>query len=380
MNILVFSWRDPKHPLAGGAEQVMHEHMKGWVAAGHDVTLFSSLFNGSLNEEELDGIRIIRRGYQHHLSVQFAGFLYYQKHNDQYDFIVDQFHGMPFFTPLYVQKPKLAIIQEIAQKVWFLNPFPWPINWIYGSVGYILEPLVFLLYKNTLFMTGSNSAKEDVSKFGIPKNAITIISHGVILDKPKYLPPKEKVKTISYLGILSKDKGIEDALRCFSLLKAERKCQFWVIGKPETQEYFTHIKKLVNELHMENDIKFWGFVDQKTKFDLLTRSHILINPSVHEGWGLVNIEANAVGTPVVAYKSKGLVDSVKDGISGIITNNNTPEDLAKAVQIIIRDKKRYKIFCKDSVQWSRLFSWDKSRKLSLQLIEKISTGYRLKMQ
>jgi len=34
MNILVFSWRDPKHPTAGGAEQVMHEHMKGWIAAG----------------------------------------------------------------------------------------------------------------------------------------------------------------------------------------------------------------------------------------------------------------------------------------------------------------------------------------------------------
>jgi len=46
MNILVFSWRDPKHPLAGGAEQVMHEHMKGWVGAGHKVTLFTSHFSG----------------------------------------------------------------------------------------------------------------------------------------------------------------------------------------------------------------------------------------------------------------------------------------------------------------------------------------------
>ena len=56
MNILVFSWRDPKHPLAGGAEQSMHEHMKGWMQAGHKVTLFSSKNNNSSKEEILDAI------------------------------------------------------------------------------------------------------------------------------------------------------------------------------------------------------------------------------------------------------------------------------------------------------------------------------------
>ena len=53
MRILVFSWRDPKHPLAGGAEQVMHEHMKGWIEAGHKVTLFSSKLDVLKNEKSL---------------------------------------------------------------------------------------------------------------------------------------------------------------------------------------------------------------------------------------------------------------------------------------------------------------------------------------
>ena len=73
MNILVFSWRDPKHPKAGGAEQVMHEHMKGWVAAGHNVTLFSSKTDKSSPEETLDKINIVRRGYEY-VGVQIAAF------------------------------------------------------------------------------------------------------------------------------------------------------------------------------------------------------------------------------------------------------------------------------------------------------------------
>ncbi|MFC1625805.1 hypothetical protein ACFL1Q_02105 [Patescibacteria group bacterium] len=96
MNILILSWRDPKHPLAGGAEQVMHQHMKGWVKVGHDVTLFSSKCKNLHNSESFEGVKIIRKGYQY-LGVQIAGLFYYLKNKNSYDFVVDQFHGLPFF-------------------------------------------------------------------------------------------------------------------------------------------------------------------------------------------------------------------------------------------------------------------------------------------
>ena len=134
MRILVFSWRDPKHPLAGGAEQVMHEHMKGWVKAGHEVTLFSSRFKNLPEEETIDGINIIRQGYQY-IGVQITGFIYFLKNRSKFDLVIDQFHGLPFFTPLYIRIPKLAVIQETAGKVWFLNHLPWPLNWLVGING-----------------------------------------------------------------------------------------------------------------------------------------------------------------------------------------------------------------------------------------------------
>ncbi len=370
MNILVFSWRDPRHPLAGGAEQVMHEHMKGWVKVGHKVTLFSSRLNNLVTEEGIDGIDIVRQGYQY-LGVQLAGFFYYLRNRKKFDLVVDQFHGLPFLTPLYVRKPKLAVIQEVAKAVWFLNPLPKPLNWIIGVIGYLGEPLVFLFYRKVHFMTGSHSAKEDVAKFGIPKKNITVVPHGVVIKKLKVKRKKSKVKTIVYLGILSKDKGIEDAIKCFSILHQKGNFIFWVIGKPETEKYGHQIKELVRKLKLSHKIKFWGFVSQEKKFKLLSKAHILINPSAHEGWGLVNIEANACGVPVVAYESAGLVDSIKNDYSGILCQVHTPEKLAEQVLSILQDEKKYEKMKNQAIKWSNRFSWRRSIDLSSQLIKNI---------
>lgn len=371
MRILVFSWRDPKHPLAGGAEQVMHEHMKGWIAAGHSVTLFSSKTPGLKSKEIIDGVEIRRRGYQY-LGVQIAGFLYYLKNKDKYDFLVDQFHGLPFFTPVYSKKPKIAVIQETARKVWFLNPFPVPFNFIVGIFGFFLEPIFFLCYKNTQFATGSYSAKVDVAKMNIPLRSITVWPHGVIVPKIKRKKQKEKSKTICFLGVLSKDKGILDAIRCFKILSGKDEgYQFWIIGKPETEHFGLMIKKLVKKLQLEKKIKFWGFVSKNKKFELLATSHVLINPSVREGWGLVNIEANAVGVPVVSYNAAGLIDSVKNNYSGIFVKKNDAKSLAEVIENLIENKPKYLRLSKTAILWSDQFKWSNSVKISLRSIDKI---------
>lgn len=381
MNILIFSWRDPKHPLAGGAEQSVHEHAKGWIAAGNTVTLFSSLFKGGLPEEDLDGVHIIRKGNQL-LGVQIAVFFWYLFQNgNQFDLVIDCFHGIPFFTPLFISTKKIALIQEVAKEVWLLNHLPRPLNIIVGFIGFLLEPIMFLFYKNVPFMTASKSTKEDLVKFGIPSRNITIIPHGVIINYDKKLPTKEKLKTITFLGTVARDKGIEDVIKTFNILnnyrlsmRSNEKFNFWVLGSG-VSEYVNYIKQLSSRLGIAQEIHFFGFVSEEEKFNRLARSHILINPSVREGWGLVNIEANRMGTPVVAYRSPGLVDSVSAGNSGVLCQQNTPDDLAKNILRILDDNDLYRKLCKDSIAWSNNFTWEKSKTMSINLIEKIvNTG------
>lgn len=372
MRILAFSWRDPKHPLAGGAEQVIHEYAKGWVKAGHEVTFFSSLLRGMPRSETLDNIKIIRGGYQY-FGVQMAGFLHYLMNRHKYDLVIDQFHGFPFFTPLFVKKPKIALIHETTGKLWFLNPLFWPFNWIISIIGYFSEPIIFKLYKNIPFMTISKSTKDDLVNFGIPEKNIKVIHNGVT-SKNITRTNKEKVHTILYLGILSKDKGIEDAIKCFALLSQKGRFQFWVVGRTEPEWYFNNIKKLVDKLKLSSKVKFWGYVNDNTKFKLLSKAHILINPSIKEGWGLVNIEANTMYTPVVAYCSLGLRDSVKTNINGYLCLKNTPENLAEHVLKLLDNKKIYADIQNKAYLWSKRYNWQKSTNQSLKFLIKIANG------
>ena len=369
MNILVLSWRDHKHPQAGGAEQVMREHMRGWIAGGHNVTLFSSRFVGCQKHEESEGIEIFHCGDQY-IGVKIKAFKFWLKNNKRFDLVIDQFHGIPFFTPLYVRKSKFAVLQELAKEVWFLSGFSFPLNYIIGVVGYIVEPFIFLLYRKVPFMVGSESAKADLENVGIPSKNITIIPHGVIIEKLKKLPAKEKIKTVVFLGALTKDKGIEDALKVFSYLAKLGDYNFWVIGKGG-KEYEKYLLNLAEELGIKSKVKFWGFVSEVKKFELLAKAHILVNPSIREGWGLVNIEANAMAMPVVAYKSAGLVDSVKDGQSGIIVKKNSPEKLAEEITILFKNSEKYKNLQTGAISWSRKFFWAKSCQKSLNLINRL---------
>lgn len=370
MNILVFSWRDSKHPLSGGAEQVVREHMRGWISAGHSVTHFSSTFKGGPSIETWDEIIYIRKGLQL-LGVQIEAFFWYLfgKH-PKFDLVVDEFHGIPFFTPFYVRSKKVAILQEVAREVWLKNDLPFPFNIIIGVIGYIFEPLVYIFYKNIPFIVGSNSAKVELKKVGIPTRNIHVIPHGVVLFLPKILPKKEKIKTIIFLGALAKDKGIEDAIETFSNLNKKGDFRFWIIGRGGN-DYVPKLKEKCANLGIESKTKFWGYVSDKEKFELLAKAHVMINPSLLEGWGLVNIEANSVGTPIVAYNSPGLVDSVRNGESGVICRENTPLAMSNEVLKILENNKIYTDLQSGSRAWSKNFSWEKSKTMSLTLISDI---------
>jgi glycosyltransferase involved in cell wall biosynthesis len=119
---------------------------------------------------------------------------------------------------------------------------------------------------------------------------------------------------------------------------------------------------MLNELKrtVNNDVKFFGHVSNDVKYDLLSRSHVVLVPSMREGWGLIVTESNAMGTPVVAYDVNGLRDSVIDGRNGILVKDKNPESLAKSALTILRDKAMLKGFSVNALEYSRGFSWDKT--------------------
>jgi len=369
MNILILSWRGPGHPNAGGAEISTHEHAKGWVKAGHSVTLFTAAFVRGIEYEVIDGVNIIRRGRQI-FGVQWEAFKWYLfGDHAKFDLVVDQFHGLPFFTPLYIRIKKLAFIHEVTKNVWKLNPWSFPLSLVPAIFGPLVEPFIFKFYKKVPFMTVSESTRQDLIEWGIQKDNITIIHNGITV--PSNINAKKSNKTtILFLGALSKDKGIEDTLEVFSLVqKRYSDIEFWIAGQCNPI-YFLRLKEKVKNLNLKNT-KFLGYVSEQSKFEYFKKATLLINTSVREGWGLVVIEAASVGTPTVAYRVPGLKDSVLDNKTGILCDPN-PTSIASEIISLLNNKLLLYSLSKNSIGWSKKFTWPESVRQSLKLLEKIS--------
>ncbi len=359
MRILILNWRDPKHPFAGGAEKSIFEHAKFWAKQGARVTWFASTFANAKKEQSIDGIKIIRAGNHYTVHLHFIVYSLLNRFKDV-DIVVDCFHFVPFFTPIFASnKKKIALIQETGGRLWFNNIF-FPLS----LIGYLTEPLFFLFYRGVEFITSSDSTKKDLVRFGIKEQKVHIIPHGV--DRKHSNAIKEKNPTILYLGFLTKDKGFEDASEAASIVKQKIKnLQYWIAGKEGKKGDFNwHIGRA------RNFAKYFGFVSEKEKFDLYKKAWVLVHPSEKEGWGLTVVEAATQGTPTVGYDVPGLRDSVKNNKTGVLVVKN-PQYLANAIISLVKNKQELSKMSQDAISWSKKFNWEKSTKESWSMINSL---------
>lgn len=364
MNALILNWRDPKNPQAGGAEKATLYHAKGLLEKGHGVVWFCSSFKNSKGEEIVDGIVYLRRGNAY--TVFFYAFAYLLFNQRKYDLIIDEIHGFGFFTPLYVYKPKISYIHEIAGDIWNVM-FPFPIN----RIGRFIESLMFLAYKNEHFLTVSESTKRELLAKGIKSANIHVITNGI--EKTKLLSlPKEKNPTLIFINRLVKMKGIEDVLRALGLiLQKKPSVRLWVLGSGD-EKYMDYLRLFCKTLNISRNVIFYGFVNDKKKNELLRKSQILLHASMKEGWGLVIIEAALQKTPAVVYNVPGLVDSVINNKTGIIVNENTPVALAQKTLDLLDNNNKLIILAENAFKKAHDYSWDIAMEKSSRLFEKVA--------
>ncbi len=361
MRILILNWRDIKNPKKGGAEIVTLEHAVAWVQAGHNVTWFSAAFPHCLPNEIIKEIHFVRRG--NGLSVYLHAMIYY--FYNSFDVVVDEIHGFPFCTPLYVKKSKiLAFVNEVADTIWDYM-YVFPIN----KLGKIIVKLLFRFYLHISIMTGSESTKKDLMRFGIQQDMIHVVRHGLRANILSTLPRKENIPTFLFVSRIVPMKGIEEVIKSFALIyTVEKDVQLWIAGTGENN-YIRELKKMIENYDIQKSVKFYLHPSDSEKFSLMKKAHILLHASIKEGWGLVVVEAASQATPSIVYNVSGLNESVKNGITGDVLLENTPKDMAEKAISLIHDTDRYKRYQKNCLQWANSLKWEDSTKQSLALIE-----------
>ncbi len=364
MNILIINWQDIKNPFGGGAEVHLHEIFKRIAAKGHNITLFVCEFEGCLKEEVVDGIKVIRRGSRS--LFNFGVRKYYKQHfeNQDFDIVIDDINKIPFYTPLFVKKPLLAISHHFFGRSIFRET-----NVIAGAYVYIAEKLIDFIYKKTKFVVVSESTLDEFIGRGFDKNNFNIVYNAIAqAHLPMAVGQKNENPTITYFGRLKKYKSPDHLFRAFALVKEVIKdAELHIIGRGDFRE---ELEKIADSLNITNSVTFFGYVSEKEKVELLTKSWVTVNTSMKEGWGITNIEANACGTAVISADSPGLRDSVKQGQSGELYKYGDIADLAEKIVSIIGKPAQLERYSAGAVEWAKQFSWAQSAAQMLDIIEK----------
>ncbi|MFX1486786.1 MAG: glycosyltransferase family 4 protein [Promethearchaeota archaeon] len=356
LKILIFNWRCWLNPAAGGAEVFTHECAKRFVKAGNEVTLFTSKYPGCENEENLEGIEVIRAGGKY--TVYFRAKQYYKKRfKGRYDILVDEINTRPFMTAKFAKGEKIvALIHQLAREYWYYET-PFPIS-IVGR--YFLEDYWLRRYKNIPTVTVSESTKDDLEKLGFKR--IFIVPEGLNIKPLTKVPSKNSEPTVIYVGRLRKVKQPNHALDSFRIVRKRiPNARLWIVGDGPLKE------KL--EMKAFDGVKIYGRVPKEKKTELLKKAHLLVFPGIREGWGLTVIEAASQGTPTIAYNVSGLKDSVRHMETGILTPPNQINKLAEAVIQLINNKGLLHKLSENALKHSKNFNWNETSENLMKIID-----------
>ncbi|MCK4235551.1 MAG: glycosyltransferase, partial [Candidatus Krumholzibacteria bacterium] len=181
------------------------------------------------------------------------------------------------------------------------------------------------------------STGDDLIARGIRAEMIRVVLCG--LDHSRYrnlgLERFER-PTIVHLGRLRKYKSIEVVMRAMVRIRQKMpSARLVIIGDGP---YRPALQKEAESLRLGDGIEFRGYMDGDELVRFLNRSHLFLNSSPKEGWGLTVVEASACGVPVVASDSPGLRDSVWDGETGYLVPYGDDAAFARRSLELLNDR------------------------------------------
>ena len=338
---------DIKNPGAGGAERYCHEVAKRLARNNVEVIWISSRYKGSSKEEDVDGYRVVRVGnvYSVHLLALFE-FVKVKKKS----IIFESINGVPFLFTLLSRTKKVRMIHHIV-----------PYSVISKKLG-LAAPVIFFLqnlltpiiYGNSTILADSQSVANDLRSLGF-RNVKQVKTGGA---EPRNKVLEKQDHLVVSGGPIRPWKRIDHVIEAFASMGREWKLV--IFGNFESRGYEKFLRKLTAELKVSDRVAFLGYVDEETKWRIYAKAKLMIVASQKEGWGLVAMEAQSSGTPVIGYDVPGIRDSVEDGNTGILVKDGDLDQLRGALKLISNNEELLTTYSMNAIRRSREYSWENS--------------------
>lgn len=357
MRLLVLNWLDRENPQAGGAETHLHESFGRLAGRGWDVTLVASGWPGAESRTELDGIRVHRTGGRHSYLLRAAPYVRRAFPGMPFDLVVEDLNKVPLFTPLWTSRPLLLLVHHLFGGTAFQEGNP-----ALAAGTWLLERPIPAVYRKVPVVAVSESTRDDLVRRGLDRNRIRVVPNGVHVER--FLPvDREEDRlpepTLLYLGRLKRYKRVDLVIQAAARLRERgMEARLLIAGRGGHEPA---LRREAARLGLGEDrVRFLGFVSEEEKLDLLRRAWVHVLTSGKEGWGIVNVEAAASGTPTVASDSPGLRDSVRDGETGFLVPHGDVDALADRIGLVLADPDLRRRMGKGGRAFARELSWERS--------------------
>jgi glycosyltransferase involved in cell wall biosynthesis len=182
-----------------------------------------------------------------------------------------------------------------------------------------------------------------LSDFGLKK--CMVVPHGVFTfpQSEEAVPSSPKnADTILFFGFLSPRKGLEALVKSFSILRGRLPTARLIIAGQESTQYRGYgrtVVRLVEDLNMENDVRFAGFVSDDELPKMIRGCDLVVLPypnSIAASGPLA--WAVSLGKPIVATRTPYFAEFLRDGYDAILVEPDDEPGLAAAMERVLTDK------------------------------------------
>ena len=136
------------------------------------------------------------------------------------------------------------------------------------------------------------------------------------------------------------------------------------------------LAQLADTLGIADVVRFVPPVAQSVLADWYAAATLVCVPSYNESFGLVAVEAQAAGTPVVAAAVGGLATAVRDGVSGLLVEGHDPVDYARAIERVLAAPALRADMSRAALAQARQFGWERTADRTLEVYEAAARSMR----
>lgn len=385
MKILMISKNVPTR-YQGGIQTHVWKLSKYMIRQGHQVDILSA---GGFKEKdktyEVDGrtIHEIRYLPGRHIPIfnllledlffNNAAIRWIKKHGHQYDAVNVQGRS-GFFYPRFNKRkrypPSVTTFHGTAQgeydanKAYTANKLERYLHKLFSTK----HERDCLKFSDAVISVSDEMYQRISREFGKKLNPSKIIYNGIDLEDFIDVTESQDPNLLVFVGRLSAVKGIHILIKAFEKIPPPIKLVIVGTG-PDEQQY----KELVNQLNLGSQISFTGTLPFAEVRKWLQRCTVFVLPSFHESQGIVSMEANAFGKPVVASNIPGIDEVITDGVNGMLFTKGDSDDLAKKITIMFEEQEKAIAMGQEGKRvMKEKFDWEMITKQTLEVYKNVT--------